>query len=687
MACSTLCENIKAYAFFKRRRRRYFTRQQFGYGGFLHILQDLINRSANMKYCFILFTLSLAFTAAAQNNKVVLDSLEKLATALKDSALVKTYNELTWQYRMVDRDKAIAYGNKAIALGEQVHYEPGIAQAYNDLGIIYYDKEDYDTAIALYGKAMQIRKKMGDELGIAKLYNKIGIIYQRQAAFDKAQENQFAALELFRKYKNDIGISYSLNNLGIVNQNMGRYDEAIKYQEESIAIKERIGDKIGLAGSYVNVGNLYYIKDQLKEAESYFRKGEVIAREKGDKEYLSNALNNLGNVLVKKEQYRQALDVVKESYALRDSLKDSKGMASCLNNLGDIYTKMKLTDSAALCITKGIELAKSAVNCKPELNKLYSTFAKLYELKGDFANALQMYKLYADTKDSLYTDQLGERFAELETRYKTLEQQKKIQQQQFELTKRNYWIAGALALLVLSGLLGYSYYKRFRLRKEKQLQEAIMRQQDLATKAVIEAEENERKRIAGDLHDGVGQLMSAAKMNLSAFEDRIAFRSDDDRLAYEKLIAMVDEGCKEVRAVSHNMMPNALLKAGLASAVKEFLDKIDSHVLKVNLYTEGLNERLDGNVETVLYRVIQECVNNVIKHSGANRLEISLVKDSDGISAAIEDNGRGFDTAQKEKFDGIGLKNIRTRVAYLKGTVDFDSSPGKGTLVAIHVPV
>jgi two-component system, NarL family, sensor kinase len=135
------------------------------------------------------------------------------------------------------------------------------------------------------------------------------------------------------------------------------------------------------------------------------------------------------------------------------------------------------------------------------------------------------------------------------------------------------------------------------------------------------------------------------------------------------------------------MMPNALLKSGLASAVKEFLDKIDNRIIKINLHTEGLQERLDSNTETVLYRVIQECVNNVIKHSGANNLDISLIKDADGIAATVEDNGRGFDINDKQKFEGIGLKNISSRVAFLKGTVDFDSSPGKGTLVAIHVPI
>jgi signal transduction histidine kinase len=218
------------------------------------------------------------------------------------------------------------------------------------------------------------------------------------------------------------------------------------------------------------------------------------------------------------------------------------------------------------------------------------------------------------------------------------------------------------------------------------LQAEVMKQQDLATRAIINAEENERKRIAADLHDGVGQMMSAAKMNLSAFESEISFKDEAQKISFENLISLVDESCKEIRSVSHQMMPNALLKSGLASAVKEFLDKIDNRIIKISLHAEGLQQRLDSNTETVLYRVIQECVNNVIKHSGANKLDISLIKDADGISVTVEDNGHGFDTADKKKFEGIGLKNINSRVTFLKGTVDFDSSPGKGTLVAIHVP-
>ena len=132
------------------------------------------------------------------------------------------------------------------------------------------------------------------------------------------------------------------------------------------------------------------------------------------------------------------------------------------------------------------------------------------------------------------------------------------------------------------------------------------------------------------------------------------------------------------------MMPNALLKNNLA-AVRDFIGKLDNGTLQVHLYSEGLDQRLDANTEAVLYRIIQECVNNIIKHAGADTLDFSVIREEGGIAAAIEDNGKGFDTADKNFSDGIGLKNIGTRVEYLKGTVDFDSQPGRGTLVALHI--
>jgi two-component system, NarL family, sensor kinase len=132
------------------------------------------------------------------------------------------------------------------------------------------------------------------------------------------------------------------------------------------------------------------------------------------------------------------------------------------------------------------------------------------------------------------------------------------------------------------------------------------------------------------------------------------------------------------------MMPNALMTQNLKVAFERFINQISNAKLKIDLYTEGLEDRLDSIVETVLYRVIQECVNNVIKHADADSLDISIIKDKDGISATIEDNGKGFPASQQS--EGMGLKNIRTRIEYLKGEVEFTSSPGAGTLVSLHIP-
>ena len=218
------------------------------------------------------------------------------------------------------------------------------------------------------------------------------------------------------------------------------------------------------------------------------------------------------------------------------------------------------------------------------------------------------------------------------------------------------------------------------------MQAELRTEQENAARAVLEAEEKERQRIARDLHDGVGQMMSAAKMNLSAFEAEAQLKDPEQQLSLEKIIGLVDDSCREVRSVSHTMMPDVLLKKGLDAALRDFTGKVGSGSLQIGLYTEGIDEDLPMNTAMILYRVLQEAVNNVIKHAQASRLDISVVRDAEGIHATIEDNGIGFDVTDPAYTEGMGLKNIRTRVSFLKGTVDVDSAKGRGTVIAVEIP-
>jgi two-component system, NarL family, sensor kinase len=190
------------------------------------------------------------------------------------------------------------------------------------------------------------------------------------------------------------------------------------------------------------------------------------------------------------------------------------------------------------------------------------------------------------------------------------------------------------------------------------------------------------------LHDGVGQLLSAAKLNLSNLDSKLTSKTEEQLLAMQNALSLVDDSVKEVRSVSHNMMPNTLIKQGLASAVREFITKLGSApTLKVDLEIIGLDTRLDNQVETVLYRVIQEIVNNIIKHANASQISMQLIRHDTELNIMIEDNGVGFDTNQLENFDGIGLKGIQTRIEFLNGSVHFDSTIGRGTTVIIDIPL
>lgn len=242
-------------------------------------------------------------------------------------------------------------------------------------------------------------------------------------------------------------------------------------------------------------------------------------------------------------------------------------------------------------------------------------------------------------------------------------------------------IAFLIEIIALSSLLAYRV-KLIQTMSEKLLIEKNLVQQQ-RTQAVLEAEERERIRIARDLHDGIGQTLAAARMTLGNYVSQKKIES----LEMQNSLDLLEDSIKEIREISHNMMPSSLTKFGLTSALKQFTNKINAlGKLEIELQIVGFKERSDERIELVLYRIIQEIISNIIKHAEAKKVSIELVRHDDELILIIEDNGRGFDTANTENH-GIGLKNIATRVEYLNGNVNFDSSIGKGTSVVIEIPL
>lgn len=532
---------------------------------------------------------------------------------------------------------------------------------------------------------MTIAQALKDTVAMAELHSIMGEAQYFKGNYDIAASHIFKAIHIFERYNNKKQLGNAFNAIAKLYRKTRDLDKADQYYDKAMHIFTQLRDTAGMEMIANESGVVYEYRGDYKEAIRRYSIAVKYAQATGNKAGMGYALNNISGSLLLQGKYAEAAQYLQLALDIRKEIKDSFALAINYSDLGTLYDSMRRYSRAIAYLdsSNAIALLLQYPQLRSHNYRVLSAIAR----NQDNYRAAYDYYIQGDIiNDTIFNNEKLAQVEELNARYQAEKKEQQIKLQQLEISRRNYLIIAIVIVCVMGVALAYSSYRRYKVKQQQRLQQAIIHQQQLATQAVLEAEENERQRIGQDLHDGVGQMMSAVKINLSTFRDGLLFADEQQRRRYDNLIGLVDDSCKEVRSISHQMMPNALLKAGLASAIRDFLNRIDSSVIEVNLYTEGLNERLGTDTETVLYRAIQECVNNVIKHAAAARLDISIIKDEDGISATVEDNGRGFDTSQAGVFDGIGLKNIRARIEYLKGTVDFDSRPGQGTVVTINIP-
>jgi len=634
-----------------------------------------------------LLFLSITFVGFSQPEKI--DSLKKLlAESSSENERLELQIQLADNFSTLNPDSSLLYANSALSIAKKQGDHIKILRAEFYQASYSYMMGKPEDALAMAEKNMAALQGNKEQLSLLARYTiSSGLCLMKLNQIKQALERFYSALKLAEQTADYTAEARATLDIGWAMMELNQYEKAVENFKNALKLMAKHNVTTAYTGTiYSNLAASYGPLNQLDSALKYSRLSISEAKKSGNLTVQANGFFILGTTLMTLGKYDEALQSFLSAKPLREKIGDPFYIVSDMAEMGNLYVKLKKPKEGISICNDALKIAE-ANKIDEKLPLIYEALAANHELAGNYKEAADIYKKISDLKDSVYADANPKALAEMQTKYETEKKERQIQQQQFKITRQKFITWGVVGVLILAGFLGYSQYKRYRFKQEAKMKTALMTQQQLATKAVLEAEENERQRIAKDLHDSIGQMMSAAKMNLSAFESEIKFQDEEQQSEFGKIIQLVDESCKEVRNVSHNMMPNALLKSNLASAVREFIDKLDQRKLQVHLYTEGLDERLDSNIETVLYRVVQECVNNVIKHAAATTLDISLIKDKDGISGTVEDNGSGFDTTDKRKVNGMGLKNIITRIEYLKGTVEFDSTPGKGTLVALYVPV
>jgi signal transduction histidine kinase len=350
------------------------------------------------------------------------------------------------------------------------------------------------------------------------------------------------------------------------------------------------------------------------------------------------------------------------------------GLAYYYLQTKDYASSARFADSALL-----VARQYNMMDLKQKILALYSN---LSYARQDTRQGLDYFDQYQLQNDSVLNESITNSTIHTEKMFETERREAKIKLQQEQLKQKtvlNYFlIAGALACLVILLLSLRNYKNRQKL------------QQLAATEAVLKGEEQERARLAKDLHDGLGGMLSGIKYSLGNIKERLVMTSDNFQ-AFERSIDMLDSSINEMRRVAHNMMPEMLVKYGLDTALKEFCGEIGrSGVININYQSVGMQGiTIEQTTAVTIYRIVQELVNNTIKHAQAKNVIVQLHQSEEEklLAVTVEDDGRGFDPKTVTRSGGMGWRSIQNRVEFLKGRLDIESSVGSGTSVMIEISI
>jgi two-component system, NarL family, sensor kinase len=320
-----------------------------------------------------------------------------------------------------------------------------------------------------------------------------------------------------------------------------------------------------------------------------------------------------------------------------------------------------------------------------------------YSRTGDYHKAFEYQTRYYSLKDSIFDLDKTRLISELTLKYEKEQDQAQILalekdnlQKDLRLRKRTSQrnIFSFTGIIVITLILFFLLYFRQKAIKDRIIAEQRIRQLEeekklMAAKSLVEGQEEERKRIAFELHDGLGVLLSATKLQFTSIRDT----SPGNIPLIERATQLLEQASGDVRKISHNMMPGLLTKLGLFDALEDLFDNLkDNENLVVQCDIPEDLERLPENKEIMLYRIIQEMVNNTLKHAEAGNIRLQIRKSENNLYLQYSDDGKGFDYLQKLESQSIGLISIQSRVDFLNGRLTVDTGPGNGTRYNLQIP-
>ncbi|MEH6304089.1 sensor histidine kinase [Olivibacter sp. CPCC 100613] len=542
-----------------------------------------------------------------------------------------------------------------------------LARVWHNLGAISQREDDTETFLKLLiEKACPILERIGDSLLLANNYYDIGNVFADIKQYNKAFSYFQRAANIFANHHEYADAVSS--HLGIV--------KALLYQEDfSPANKQRMQAHLQFAyeqlkdhpqaypwTSYYILSGMYqqYVEKNFARALQTYEEGIAFA----DK---------------RQEDYNRIELLIRKYYLYFDNKEYQKAREMA-------YIVYKENEAYALTRNKLISL-KNLVNVEDAL--------------GNKTKAFDLLKQYVALADTVNEKQTDVKINLIERKYEDAKKEKEIvalrAENQLNSAALKYnramlvFICIVLGCLLILLVLGYLLYRnKQRLAKqqsdlhEEQLQRMQKEQQIRFFDAMLQGQEQERKRLASDLHDGLGGLLSNVKLLLS--KNPCISPEPKAQEQHQIILNKLDIAVNELRRIARNMMPETLLRFGLVTALRDFCEDLERSGINISLQTYGFSLEDDKDRQIMVYRILQELINNAVRHAGANTILVQCIQNDGKVFITVEDDGCGFDANDQER-KGVGLHNVKNRVAYLNGQLDIQSERNVGTTINIEFNV
>lgn len=560
-----------------------------------------------------------------------------------------------------------------LALSDSLQNDSLIAKGNLYIANYFSKKGDQLEAISRLNVALSLYEKLNNQSETSNCHKKLGSYYRKISNFEKALFHNFEALRINEALDNEVQIALVLNQIGSIYMQTRDFEATREYVNRALALNRKNGATERIVANLLNLGVVNQKAQNFEEALKYFRLALVDAAKMGLKINQSILLGNIGSTLRSLNNYEESLEYLFKALDLKKELQRYGSAAHTCCDIAETYIEMKRYKEARSYASMAVDFSKNE-NLYTE-RYAYFLLSKCDYALNDFKSSYDYLRLYNNLNDSIFNIEKATSISKIQTLYETEKRDLQIQAQKSDIallaeknTVKNQWLvfgsiglAGFFIVILLT-------YSRNNAKKRQAEQEQF-------SKELLEAQEVERTRISKDLHDSVGQQLTLIKKKAQNLEQ-------------VELSNLTNTALEEVRSISRNLFPTTLKQLGLSESIEQLLYDLDEESeMFFSVEIENINEALNEEKTLNFYRFIQESVTNVLKHSQAKTLVVSINKTGQAIEALIKDNGNGFDHVQAAMHKSLGLKTMVQRVSILEGTLSIKSKKGEGTTVLAHIPV